>query len=211
MINNAKTLDYIIGGIFMKKTTPKFIKPLIFILIALVIIGVFYYCSRKKVDNNEEIAAEDEISVIVNRDLTLNYPSTPKSVVTFYSEIIKTIYKTEHTDEQLQALAGQARGLFDEELLKHNEYSAYMDRLRAEVKSYKDAGRFISGYQIEDGYNIEYIKSEGKEYAKVNVKYYVREGKNVINTYEEYTLRKDEDGKWRILYWELSDAASMEE
>ena len=195
----------------MKKTTPKFIKPLIFILIALVIIGVFYYCSRKKVDNNEEIAAEDEISVIVNRDLTLNYPSTPKSVVTFYSEIIKTIYKTEHTDEQLQALAGQARGLFDEELLKHNEYSAYMDRLRDEVKSYKNAGRFISGYQIEDGYNIEYIKSEGKEYAKVNVKYYVREGKNVINTYEEYTLRKDEDGKWRILYWELSDAASMEE
>lgn len=195
----------------MKKKTPKFIKPLIFIIIALVIIGVFYYCSRKEVDNNEEIAAEDEVSIIVNRDLTLNYPSTPKSVVTFYSEIIKTIYKTDHTDEQLQALAGQARGLFDDELLQHNEYSAYMDRLRAEVKAYKDSGRFISGYQIEDGYNIEYIKSEGKEYAKVNVKYYVREGKNVINTYEEYTLRKDEEGKWRILYWELSDAASMEE
>lgn len=195
----------------MKKKTPKFIKPLIFIIIALVIIGVFYYCSRKEVDNNEEIAAEDEVSIIVNRDLTLNYPSTTKSVVTFYSEIIKTIYKTDHTDEQLQALAGQARGLFDDELLQHNEYSAYMDRLRAEVKAYKDSGRFISGYQIEDGYNIEYIKSEGKEYAKVNVKYYVREGKNVINTYEEYTLRKDEEGKWRILYWELSDAASMEE
>lgn len=195
----------------MKKKTPKFIKPLIFIIIALVIIGVFYYCSRKEVDNNEEIAAEDEVSIIVNRDLTLNYPSTPKSVVTFYSEIIKTIYKTDHTDEQLQALAGQARGLFDDELLQHNEYSAYMDRLRAEVKAYKDSGRFISGYQIEDGYNIEYIKSEGKEYAKVNVKYYVREGKNVINTYEEYTLRKDEEGKWRILYWELSDATSMEE
>ena len=195
----------------MKKKTPKFIKPLIFIISALVIIGVFYYCSRKEVGNNEEIAAEDEVSIIVNRDLTLNYPSTPKSVVTFYSEIIKTIYKTDHTDEQLQALAGQARGLFDDELLQHNEYSAYMDRLRAEVKAYKDSGRFISGYQIEDGYNIEYIKSEGKEYAKVNVKYYVREGKNVINTYEEYTLRKDEEGKWRILYWELSDAASMEE
>lgn len=194
----------------MKKKTPKFVKPLIFIVIALLIIGVFYYFSRKKVDNNEEIAAEDEVSVIVNRDLTLNYPSTPKSVVTFYSEIIKTIYKTEHTDEQLQALAGQARGLFDAELLKHNEYNEYMDRLRVEVKEYKDAGRFISGYQIEDGYNIEYFKSEGKEYARVNVKYYVREGKNVINTYEEYTLRKDEEGKWRILYWELSDAASME-
>ena len=195
----------------MKKKMPKFVKPLIFILIALVIIGVFYYCSRKKVDNNEEIAAEDEVSIIVNRDLTLNYPSTPKSVVTFYSEIIKTIYKTDHTDEQLQALAGQARGLFDEELLKHNEYNEYMERLRAEVASYKDAGRFISAYQVEDGYNIEVFESEGKSYAKVNVKYYVREGKNLIHTYEEYTLRKDEDEKWRILYWELSDAASMEE
>ena len=195
----------------MKKKTPKFVKPLIFIMIALITIGVFYYFSRKEVDNNEEIAAEDEVSVIVNRDLTLNYPSTPKSVVTYYSEIIKTIYKTDHTDEQLQALAKQARGLFDEELLKHNEYSDYMDRLRKEVKAYKDAGRYISGYQIEDGYNIEFIESEGKSYAKVNVLYYVREGKNLIHTYEEYTLRKDENGDWRILYWELSDAASMEE
>lgn len=195
----------------MKKNTPKFVKPLIFIIIALLTVGVFYYFSRKEVDNNEQIAVEDEVSVIVNRDLTLNYPSTPKAVVTYYSEIIKTIYKTDHTDAQLQALAVQARGLFDEELLKHNEYGAYMDRLRDEVKAYKNAGRFISGYQVEDGYNIEFIESEGKSYAKVNVLYYVREGKNLIHTYEEYTLRKDEAGKWRILYWKLSDAASMEE
>ena len=125
-----------------------------------------YYFSRKEVDNNEEIAAEDEVSVIVNRDLTLNYPSTPKSVVTYYSEIIKTIYKTDHTDAQLQSLAVQARGLFDEELLKHNEYNAYMDRLRKEVESYKSAGRFISGYQVEDGYNIEFIENIFRFYKK---------------------------------------------
>lgn len=193
------------------KKKPKFLTPLIFVVLALIVVGVFYYCSRKEIDNNESLAAEDEVSLIVNRDLELNYPGTPKSVVTYYSEIIQTIYKTEHTDEQLQALARQARGLFDEDLLKHNEYNEYMDRLRAEVKSYQDAGRFISGYQIEDGYNIEFIEYEGRSYAKVNVKYYVREGKNLIHTYEEYTLRKDEAGKWKILYWELSDAASMEE
>ena len=80
--------------------------------------------------------------------------------------------------------------------------------IRAEVISYEN---LVNSGNINIAKERGLVKSEGKEYAKVNVKYYVREGKNVINTYEEYTLRKDEEGKWRILYWELSDAASMEE
>ena len=55
MINNAKTLDYIIGGIFMKKTTPKFIKPLIFILIATMMgKNSFVHKTEDKPENNGE-------------------------------------------------------------------------------------------------------------------------------------------------------------
>ncbi|MGN0375890.1 MAG: DUF6715 family protein [Butyrivibrio sp.] len=195
----------------MKQIWNKMRKPIIFTLMAVVVVGVYYYCSRKEVDNNNKISANDEITEIISRDLNLNYPSTPKSVVTFYSKIIEAVYKTQHTDEELAALAGQARGLFDEELLLLNDYDTYMENLKIETEVYQKAGRYISGFEVDDGYNIKYLKFEGRSYAKINVKYYVREGKNLIYTYEKYTLREDEEGNWKILYWELTDASSMED
>ena len=194
----------------MKDGWKKIGKPLIFTLTALAVIGLFYFFSRREIDNNEKIAADNEITKLISRDLELNYPSTPKSVVALYSDIISVLYKEDCSEDQVEALAKQARGLFDEELLQLNEYEGYMDRLEAELKLYKDADRYISGYEIEDGYNIEYIKTKDDSYARVAVKYYVREGKDIKNVYEEYTLREDEEGNWKILYWELTDASSME-
>ena len=194
----------------MKAGWKKIGKPLIFTLTALAVIGLFYFFSRREIDNNEKIAADNEITKIISRDLELNYPSTPKSVVALYSDIISVLYKEDCSEDQVEALAKQARGLFDEELLQLNEYEGYMDRLEAELKLYEDADRYISGYEIEDGYNIEYIKTKDDSYARVAVKYYVREGKDIKNVYEEYTLREDEEGNWKILYWELTDASSME-
>lgn len=194
----------------MKDGWKKIGKPLIFTLTALAVIGLFYFFSRREIDNNEKIAADNEITKLISRDLELNYPSTPKSVVALYSDIISVLYKEDCSEDQVEALAKQARGLFDEELLQLNEYEGYMDRLEAELKLYEDADRYISGYEIEDGYNIEYIKTKDDSYARVAVKYYVREGKDIKNVYEEYTLREDEEGNWKILYWELTDASSME-
>lgn len=194
----------------MKDGWKKIGKPLIFTLTALAVIGLFYFFSRREIDNNEKIAADNVITKLISRDLELNYPSTPKSVVALYSDIISVLYKEDCSEDQVEALAKQARGLFDEELLQLNEYEGYMARLEAELKLYEDADRYISGYEIEDGYNIEYIKTKDDSYARVAVKYYVREGKDIKNVYEEYTLREDEEGNWKILYWELTDASSME-
>ena len=195
----------------MKNTGSKVRKILILTLTAVLVIGLYYFCSRREKDNNDKISANDPYSVIVSRDLELNYPSTPKAVVTFYSDILQQIYLDEYDDKQVEAMAKQARGLFDDELLALNQYDAYMANLKVEREVYSKAGRYISGYEVENGYNIEYLSYQGADYAKVNTKYYVREGGNLIYTYHEYTLREDEDGKWRILFWELSDEASMEE
>lgn len=195
----------------MKNVWSKVRTPVIFTLIAVAVIVLFYIFSRKEIDNNEKMAADNAITKLINRDLELNYPSTPKSVVSLYSDIISVLYKEDCSEEQIEELAKQARGLFDEELLQLNEYEGYMERLETELKLYESADRYISGYEVENGYNIEYINTKDDSYARVAVKYYVREGKNVINVYEEYTLREDEDGNWKILYWELTDSSSMEE
>ena len=195
----------------MKTVWDKVKKPVILTLVTLVIIGVYYYCSRIEKDNNEKITVNNEVSKITSRDLELNYPSTPKAVVTYYSDIISVIYKIDMNDESIEKVATQMRGLFDDELLLVNSYNAYVEKLKVELEQYKEAERYISGYEIENGYNIEYITYQDKDYAKVDVLYYVREGKELKYVYEEYTLREDEDGKWKILFWELTDSSSMEE
>ena len=195
----------------MKGKGSKVRKILILTLTAVLVVGLYYFCSRREKDNNDKISSNDPYSVIVSRDLELNYPSTPKAVVAFYSDILQQIYLDDLKDNHVEALAKQARGLFDAELLALNNYDTYMANLTVEREVYSKAGRYISGYEVENGYNIEYITYQGADYAKVNTKYYVREGGNLIYTYHEYTLREDEDGNWRILFWELSDKASMEE
>ena len=84
----------------MKETGKKVRKILILTLSAALIIGLYYFCSRKEKDNNDKISANDPYSIIVSRDLGLNYPSTPKAVVTFYSDIMQQMYNSKIDDDK---------------------------------------------------------------------------------------------------------------
>ena len=75
---------------------------------------------------------------------------------------------------------------------------------------YNSAKKKVADYVIEDNTNIDFIKDDGKEYARVDVAYFVHEGKKVIKTMEKFTLRKDSDGKWKILFWEIGKVSDME-
>ena len=37
------------------------------------------------------------------------------------------------------------------------------------------------------------------------------DNKNLSVVYEKYTLRKDSDSHWKILFWEVTDGTEMEE
>ena len=103
------------------------------------------------------------------------------------------------------------RGIFDDELLTLNPYDEYLKRLQDEIKDYKSAGRTIADYVIENNSNMEFLTYKGKDYAKIDVMYFVHESKNIIKNYEKFTLRKDDGGRWKILYWEVGKASDMEE
>lgn len=185
--------------------------PIIITLLAVLAISYYIYLTHRDVDNNDKLSENTAVTALTNRDMEKNYPGTPKAVVEYYSDIITLYYKTSLTDDELTGLAQHARALFDDELLFYNEYEKYMSDLKDEIQSYKDADKYIADYEIENGYNIEYFTSNEVNYARVDVQYFVREGKSLINTYEKYTLRKDKDGNWKILYWEITDASEMEE
>ena len=135
----------------------------------------------------------------------------PKSVVTYYSNILKVMYSGNLSDKDVENIAAQLRGIFDDELLTLNPYDEYLKRLQDEIKDYKSAGRTIADYVIENNSNMEFLTYKGKDYAKIDVMYFVHESKNIIKNYEKFTLRKDDGGRWKILYWEVGKASDMEE
>lgn len=185
-------------------------KVIIITFLAVLIVSYYIYLTKRTPDS-DTASTSSEVTSILSRDLDLNYPATPKGVVTYYSSIVKAIYKYDLSDDEITGFAQHARKLFDEELLSYNTYETYLDNLRNDIDAYRDADRMITDYVVEDGYGIEYLTFENQKYAKVNTVYYVKDDTGLTNSYEEYTLREDEDGNWKILYWTIASETSMED
>lgn len=192
------------------KVLDKIKKPLIFVLLAGMVVGYYIYLSNRNTDSTETPVETSVASEVLDRDLERNYPATPKSVVSYFCEIQKIIYKEELTDQEFEEIVTCMRSLYDDELLAYNDRENYAFDLKAEIESYQAASKYIAEYIVEDGYGIEFLSYSGDSYAKVDVKYILRVGKSVVTLYEEYTLRKDEESRWKILYWEETDASVME-
>ena len=54
------------------------------------------------------------------------------------------MYSGNLSDKDVENIAAQLRGIFDDELLTLNPYDEYLKRLQDEIKDYKSAGRTIA-------------------------------------------------------------------
>ena len=120
-----------------------------------------------------------------------------------YARITKAYYKTSLTDEQIEALGTNARKLFDNELKSKQTDKEFLDALKADIADYNSAKRYVADYTMDGSQAVKYTTIDNKEYASLVVLYSVREGSKLHKSYTRFVLRKDSDGKWKILYWEL--------
>lgn len=196
----------------MKKTGfSKIKKPLLFTLLAVLAVTYYIYLSHRNVDNNEKMTDDSPVSVLLSRDMNLNYPADYYEVMKYFADVNQLWYKEDLTQDEITGLAQHVRAMFDDELLalEGNDYDTYLANLGAEIDSYKSEGRYINNYELQKRRTIETKNFKGRNYSYVTVKYYVRIGKQLDIIYQKYTLRKDEDSRWKILYWEISDGADM--
>lgn len=175
-----------------------------------MIIGYYFYLSNRKTDNTDKIAENTPLTLITEKDMENSYPGTPRALLGFYSEILKVIYSEKLKDDELRAVATKMQAIFDDELNAYNPFEEYVVNLKKEIKEYKAANRIVADYIIENNSYIDYISYEGNDYAKVDVTYFLHEGKSVIKTYEKFTMRKDDNGRWKILFWEVGKASDMD-
>ena len=103
-----------------KKNSP--VGTIIFtILLAAVIIGIYFAITRNKNNDTKEIPAEtSEADTLIKKDLDWEYPATPREVLKLYCRITKCLYNDDLTDDQIKKLVAQVRNLYSYELLENN-------------------------------------------------------------------------------------------
>lgn len=170
-----------------------------------LVVGYYAYLSRR----NDATSADDtvelsEVQAIISRDFNKDYPATPRAVVKWYNRIITAYYNEEFDQGQLEQMADKARMLMDDELLKYNPKDTYVASLTLEIEDYHNRSRTIVQSTVSDSNEVQYKKVNGYECAFLSTYYFIREGSSYTRTYEDFCLRKDSNGNWKILTWRLS-------
>lgn len=176
------------------------------VLVALGL-GYYYYLANKDTGKDAtDIAADtSEVSVLISKDVMANYPESPKDVVNLYARITKAYYDTSLTDEQIEALGKQARLMFDDELRNTQTDADFYEKLKEDIGNYNSTKTRISSYVIQSVAKTKYSTFKDRQYASIALVYYLRQGDKLIDSPTKFTLRKDNDGHWKILYWELTE------
>lgn len=175
------------------------------ICMVTLVVGYYSYLSHRNAESKTQEATElSEVTSILSKDFENDYPVTPRAVLKWYNRIIAAYYSEEYSDEELVAMADQARCLLDDDLLALNSRDRYLVALKADISDYKDRNRMIVSSTVSDTKEVEYKTVNGYECAYISAYYFIREGSTYDRTYEDFCLRKDENGKWKILSWQLS-------
>lgn len=190
----------------MKTKTGKTTTRATIVVMILIVLVVGYYCYL--VNRSHRADAEKALTAVENvllRDLEHNYPPTPKEVIRYYNEILKCFYNDECSSEEIEALAHKARGLYDQELLNHNEWGTYIFNLEAEIQNFQNLKRRITSISLASSTDVDEFTQDGYKFAKIRCGYNIMQGKESSPSVHVYLLRKDKDGHWKIYGWELAE------
>ncbi len=183
----------------MKKTTTKV--TIILLLLLVGVVGVYAFLSER---SRAEASSTPLTAVqkVLYRDLSRNYPATPREVIKYYTEIEKCLYAQDTTDEELEQLGLRARELYDAELLAANDLENYQIRLKADVQQFKEKKRTITNVAVASTVNVDTFQEDGYDFARISCDYNVMEGSvnNAVSIV--YLLRRDENRLWKIYGWD---------
>lgn len=185
----------------MKKSTVWV--TIILILIVVGLVGTYAFLVSVMKDEAAD-AVMTPVQAALNRDLSKDYPSTVKEVVKYYTEIEKCLFNEECTEEELEQLGMQARGLYDEELLSNNEAGSYLVRLKDEIKTFQGKGRRYAAISVAGSTSVDTFSQDGYEFARIHCGYTVTEKGQNYTEGRVYLLRRDEQRRWKIYGWDAA-------
>lgn len=181
--------------------------------ICLICAGYFLF-SKDNAGSEKELT---EVEKVLVKDLEKDYPKTPREVVKFYNRIIKCYYSEELTEEEIGAMVDQMMYLLDEDLLLVNPRDEYYNSVVSDIEEYQEKNKYIVSTDVCDSNDVTYIndKKEGTgevdKLAYVNTSYFINTDGKFTNTYQQFVLRQDEEGQWKILTFYEVEGESEED
>lgn len=173
----------------------------------VIIIATFYYLiSNRNITTTSEVPAKmSVVQDLLSRNLTKDYPPTPKEVVKLYADITVALYSEDYTDEEYHDLALMMRSLFDVKLAENTPEDVYLNSLKNEIDGIRNPGYKISSYSLGAATDVEYFKKDAHDCARLRAAFTMKNIKNkyVRLTRETFILRKDFDGHWKIFGWAM--------
>ena len=175
----------------------------VILVLACAIVALYWYIDRSGKEAEEPV--NEVAKQILDKDLEKDYPPTPYAVAQLYCGIVENIYNDETTEQQLEELVRMELAMYDAELAAKNPYSTYLTTVKADLKEAKDKGITFTGYIVDDFSNVKKWKKDGKEYASIRIQFLLRGEDASGGSNRELMFRKDAEGNYKILGWELLD------
>lgn len=181
--------------------------------VCLICAGYFFF------SQNNAVSEEDltEVEKVLVKDLKKDYPKTPREVVKFYNRIIKCYYSEDLSDKDLEDMVDQMLYLLDEDLILVNPRDEYYKSVVSDIEQYKKEKKQIVSTDVCDSNDVTYIddvkdgSDEVDKLAYVNTSYFINTDGKFTNTYQQFVLRQDEDGHWKILTFYEVEGESEED
>lgn len=193
----------------MKKKRSKASAILIVLLIMAILFGVYNIIAGVIRSKKNSDIQQSEIQKLLEKEINESYPATPREVVKLYSRYTKCIYNEKLSDDEISKLAEKVQMLYDAELLQNNPFDEYLYDLKLDISEYHNSERRITSYSVDSGDNVVTWTDDGKEYARLVASYTLREDSAYNKTFEEFLLRKDEENRWKILGFRLTDSEDL--
>ena len=173
------------------------------ILLVAVVAGFAFSLNRRKAVAEADVQVT-AVQKVLQKDLERSYPPSPKEVVKYFAEITKCFYNEEYTDDELVQLAEKIQGIYDDELVANKSQEDYLNDLSSEIADMKKGNYTISSYTVSASTDVEEFTEDGYSCARLYCTFNVKQGTNSAKaSMEQFVLRKDEDGHWKIYGWEL--------
>ena len=102
--------------------------------VCVVLLCVGFYFMKNS--DGSQVSKENLTVVqrINEKNLTDDYPKTPRAVIKLYNQIITSYYSGNYTDDEFDKLIDQARMLFDQDLADNNSKEITRSRWRRALR-----------------------------------------------------------------------------
>lgn len=183
-------------------------KTLITVLGTIILVVLYIFLMNRDTKKAQQENLSEQVLNVIGSDIEMDYPSTPREVIIKFNEIMTCCYENNLSDDTLKKLIMQERVLFDQELLEQNPIDTQLADLKEEILDYEKSKRTIISSAVAKSSSVKYSSKEDREYASIIASYTLKDSE-VTKTYQKYILRKDDNDKWRILGWEITQPTDL--